>query len=274
MNKSVADSGRILITGGTTGLGFALVNQFLDEGYDVVATGRNLTKTPRCSTRFTFIKADFGDLKQTSGTLKKLCGDCRFDIVINNAGILGNPEFLFTDDGFENTFQVNFLSHLLINEIILNNTKPDTPLKIAAIVSPVYRIAEKELAIRYRSKDYKPFKAYSGSKLSLALMCSYLPVKYPGYNLRCIGYDPGVFRSEIFRMQKEWFRVLYRIAAPVMRDPVIIAREFYNIIRKDDLVNGMVYKSGKTKLFKSGIDKGAVDSFWKECNEIIERYLV
>lgn len=272
MNNSDTGSGKVLITGGTSGLGFALVNQFLDEGFDVVATGRNLTKTPRCNTRFTFIKTDFGDLKQTSRALKKVCADFRFDIVINNAGILGKPEFLLTDDGFEYTFQVNFLSHLLINEIILNDRAPDRPLKIAAVISPVYRIAEKELAIRYSSKDYKPFKAYSGSKLFLALMSSYLPLKYPNYNLRCMCYDPGVFRSDIFRMQKEWFRVLYRIAAPAMRDPVIIAREFYGIIRKEDLVNGMIYKSDKATLFQSGIDKGAVDSFWNECNEIIEKY--
>jgi retinol dehydrogenase 12 len=273
MNKSATGSGKVLITGGTSGLGFAIVNQFLDEGYDVVATGRNLTKTPSCSTRFTFIKTDFGDLKQTSRTLKKVCRDCRFDIVINNAGVLGKPEFLFTDDGFEYTFQVNFLAHLLINEIILNEIVPDRPLKIAAVISPVYRIADKELAIRYRSKEYKPFKAYSGSKLLLALMCSYLPLKYPNYNLRCICYDPGVFRSEIFRMQKEWFRVLYRIAAPVMRDPAIVAREFYHIIRKEDLVNGIIYKSDKRTLFQSGIDKAAVDSFWMESNEIIKQYL-
>jgi len=273
MNKSAKGSGKILITGGTSGLGFALVNQFLDKGYDVVATGRNLTKTPRQSNRFNFLKTDFSDLKQTSRVLKQVCGVHRFDIVVDNAGILGKPEFLFTDDGFEYTFQVNFLSHLLINQIILNNTEPDRPLKIAAVISPVYRIAEKELTIRYRSTEYKPFKAYAASKLFLVLMCSYLPIKYPNHSLRCIGFDPGVFRSEIFRMQKEWFRTLYRIAAPVMKDPVMIASEFYDIIRKEDLVNGMVYKSVRKKVFHPGIDKGAVDSFWKECNEIIEQYI-
>lgn len=273
MDKFPSLKGKILITGGTSGLGFELARVFLQKGYEVVATGRNKVSMPGYHDSFTFIVADFSDLAQTSFALKRLCETSRFDIVINNAGILSPPEFTPTADGLEYTFQVNFLSHLLVNEIILKNSLPGRPLKIAGIVSPVYRIAEKDLRIPVSDEGYRPLKAYSNSKFNLALMCSYLPVKYPSLDLTCIGFNPGVFRSNIFRMQKHWFRTMYRIAAPFMRNPERIAGRFYEVLSKPDLKNGAIYKSGKRTGVVPRIDGKAADIFLRECYKKIGQYL-
>ena len=273
MEKTPSPKGKILITGGTSGLGLGLARFFLQKGYEVVATGRNKVSMPGFHDSFTFIMADLSDLGQTSFALKRLCETSRFDIVINNAGILSPPEFTPTSDGLEYTFQVNFLSQLLVNQIILKNSLPGRPIKIAAIVSPVYRIAGKDLGIPVTEEGYRPLKAYSNSKLYLALMCSYLPVKYPSPDLTCIGFNPGVFRSNIFRMQKRWFRTMYRLAAPFMRNPERIAGRFYEVMSKADLINGAIYKSGKRPGVIPGIDSKAADVFMGECYKKIGQYL-
>ena len=273
MNDPVSDTRNILITGGTSGLGLCLVRFFLGKGYFVAATGRKNVKVQDPAGRFTFIKTDFSDMRQTSEAVRRICRDHEFDIVINNAGVLSPPGFMLTADGNEYTFQVNFLSHLMLNEIVLRNTPPDRPTKIAAIVSPVYRIAKKDLIICSSKADYTPLKAYSNSKLYLALMCAHLPRKHPSSDLKCIAFDPGVFSSGIYRMQKEWFRMLYRVAAPFMRSPEKVTGKFGEIIEKKDLVYGVVYKSGKKIKPVPGIENDRVDVFWQECYKMIEPYL-
>jgi NAD(P)-dependent dehydrogenase (short-subunit alcohol dehydrogenase family) len=273
MDRFPSLKGKILITGGTSGLGLGLVRFFLQKGYGVVATGRNMISMPEYIDRFTFIMADFSDLSQTSFAIKRLCETSRFDIVINNAGILSPPEFTRTADGLEYTFQVNFLSHLLVNEIILKNSPPGRPLIIAGVVSPVYRIAEKDLGIPVSDEGYRPLKAYSNSKFHLALMCSYLPVKYRSPDLTCIGFNPGVFRSNISRMQKQWFRIMYRLAAPFMRNPEKIAGRFYEVLSKADLISGAIYRSGKRTGVIPRIDGKAAEIFLQECYKKIGQYL-
>jgi NAD(P)-dependent dehydrogenase (short-subunit alcohol dehydrogenase family) len=273
MQKSPSDKGKILITGGTSGLGLALVRFFLKRGYTVVATGRKKVTVPEYENRLTFLMTDFSNLRQTSDAIKRICIGYDFDIVINNAGVLSPPGFMLTEDGNEYSFQVNFLSHLILNEIIIRNSEPGRTLKIAATVSLAYRIAENDLIIHKTGEDYRPLKAYSNSKLYLVLMCSWLPRKYHSLDLRCIGFDPGVFSSEIYRMQKEWFRSMYGVAAPFMRDPEKIACRFAEIIEREDLVNGAVYKTGKQAFRIPLKENRNLDLFWKECYELIEPYL-
>jgi NAD(P)-dependent dehydrogenase (short-subunit alcohol dehydrogenase family) len=273
LDRPASFPGKILITGGTSGLGFELVRLFLQKGYDVVATGRNEVSFPEYHDRFTFIMTDFSNLHQTSSALSRICETRRFDIVINNAGILSPPDFTLTDDGLEYTFQVNFLSHLLLNEIILKNNGTDKSVLFAIIVSPVYRIAEKDFRIQTSDEGYKPLRAYSNSKFYLTLMCSYLPLKYPALNLTCIGFDPGVFSSNIFRMQKNWFRLLYRVAAPFMSKPRKIARRFIKIIGNKDLINGAIYKSGKRIGVIPFTEVHGADIFWHECYKKIGAYM-
>lgn len=135
MTRSVSDIGKILITGGTSGLGLRLAKYFLEKGYDVVATGRKNITLTEYGEKFSLLRIDFSNMAQTSEAVKKICRNHRFDIVINNAGILSPPDFQLTGDGFEYTFQVNFLSHLMLSEIILTNSEPGRPLMIATTVS-------------------------------------------------------------------------------------------------------------------------------------------
>jgi NAD(P)-dependent dehydrogenase (short-subunit alcohol dehydrogenase family) len=264
---------KILITGGTSGLGLELAKCFLKKGYEVVATGRTNREVSDYGGRFTFCMTDFSDLTHTSDALKRICRDNRFDIIVNNAGVLSPPDLLITNDDQEYSFQVNFLSHLLVNEIIIRNNEHERQLKIASTVSLVYRFAENDLIFDKSEKDYRPLKAYSNSKLYLALMGPHLQRKYQSYNLGCIGFDPGVFSSDIYRMQKGWFRFLYKVAAPFMRNPVKVAASYADLIEREDLVNGAIYKTGRKKGSVPMKESQAIDTFWKSCYLMIEPFL-
>ncbi|MDQ1297160.1 MAG: retinol dehydrogenase 12, partial [Bacteroidota bacterium] len=257
------EGGQILITGGTSGLGLELVKIFLKEGYNVVAIGRSSIDLPGYERKLSFYAIDFSDLKKTALTIKDICLKHEFDYVVNNAGVLSPPDNTVTKDGLEYTFQVNFLAHLLINEIILRNQAINKSLKICAITSPVYRLAEKESSLLRRTQDYKPFQAYSESKYFLACMCKELYERYPDRKLFCFSFNPGIFNSGIYRMQNSLFRLLYRIAAPFMRDPEKVAEAIAAIMRETSFTKGTVYDIRKRTTSFQDFDPSFADAFWR-----------
>jgi NAD(P)-dependent dehydrogenase (short-subunit alcohol dehydrogenase family) len=273
MQRSFGQGKKILITGGTSGLGFQLVNHFLRYGYVVYATGRNQQNVLISNVNFHFIKVDFSDLREVSSVIKKLMETSpRFDIVINNAGVLSPPEYTPTRDGIEYSFQINFLSHLLINELIINKKYNSDPLIIVSVTSPVYKYVKPDFKLPDQT-SYRSFKIYAESKLYLLLIGYYLYNKYPGKNLKYIGYDPGTFSSDIYRMQKSWFRKMYRIASPFMRSPSKVARILFEIFQEQEMINGVVYK-GKNKFRNMNyVDNEAKKDFMTRCYTMIESYI-
>ncbi|MDX9812490.1 MAG: SDR family NAD(P)-dependent oxidoreductase [Bacteroidales bacterium] len=255
---------KVLVTGGTSGLGSELVRTLTARGCYVVATGRR--KGDFIHDNLRYVVVDFCDLRSVALAIEKIVGEeGGFDIVINNAGVLSPPEFIKTRDGFEYSFQVNFLAHLLVNEIILNKTDISRDILIVAVTSPVYRIVSRDLIVMTERDVYKPFRAYSLSKLYMALMCQYLPERFRNRNLTCIGFDPGVFSSGIYRMQNALFRLLYHIAAPFMKKPGMLAACLSEMIEYNSLRTGNVYDFRKKERSIPDVEYTVRDLFWKDC---------
>ena len=266
-------TGKVLVTGGTSGLGLSLVKLFLKYGYYVVAMGRQPLKLPGYEEKFKLFRIDFSDMDQVAIITKKICETCDFNFVINNAGILSPPDFTPTINGFEYTFQVNFLSHLLINEIILRKIKDDRLIKIATVTSPVYRLADTDLPAQSGVQGYRPLKVYMSSKLYLTLMCEFIPARHPGLKLQCFSFDPGTFSSGIYRMQKKWFRGMYRIASPFMRSPGKVAKTLIETLIKEEVENGMICDFRKRLRPVPVMDVNKKKAFMTACYDIIDPFL-
>jgi NAD(P)-dependent dehydrogenase (short-subunit alcohol dehydrogenase family) len=104
-----------LITGGTTGLGRAMAERFLDEGASVVITGRDVdlgaeaeaALAPHGAIRF--LRADAGDPDQARASVDEtvaLLGG--LDVLVNNAGIGVQAGVLDTPlDAYDRVMAVN-----------------------------------------------------------------------------------------------------------------------------------------------------------------------
>ena len=274
MDTDIHVEKKILITGGTSGLGLELVKYFLSEGYNVYATGRDPKSARYSNERFHFIEVDFSDLSRVSEEIHHLNElAVYFDIIINNAGILSPPVYTKTQNGFEYTFQVNFLSHLLLDEIILSNSKKTMLPLIVSVTSPVYSLIGKIPVINFNRSEYKAFKSYAFSKFSLVLMGMHLAEKYKEDHIRCFSFNPGTFSSGIYRMQNSWFRNLYRFASPFMRSPSKVAMTLAEIMQQKKIINGAVYRSKNSFKIMDYIDKEEIENFMTKCYDKIESYI-
>jgi len=104
-----------LITGGTTGLGRAMAERFLDEGASVVITGRDEALGAEAETSLAgrgairFLRADAGDPDQARASVDEtaaLLGG--LDILVNNAGIGVQAGVLDTPlDAYDRVMDVN-----------------------------------------------------------------------------------------------------------------------------------------------------------------------
>ncbi len=89
---SLLQDRRALITGGTTGLGFAIAERFLAEGAQVVITGRAVDlgrdAERELGPRARFVGADAADPRAVSSSVAAAVGHLGgLDVLVNNAGI-------------------------------------------------------------------------------------------------------------------------------------------------------------------------------------------
>ncbi|MEQ9230002.1 MAG: SDR family oxidoreductase [Cyclobacteriaceae bacterium] len=123
MNRPVA-----VITGGSSGIGRALVLKYAQEGYSVVFTGRNEERMKEVEERLEEMKATFSGFRLDAASLednRKLINETvelygKIDVLICNAGI--SMRALFEDADlavFEKVMDVNFRGTLFATKFAL-----------------------------------------------------------------------------------------------------------------------------------------------------------
>ncbi len=87
--SSVSNHKRALITGAAMGLGKAMADQLVDEGWQVVTVDRELIS----SGKTTHMVCDLSDHKAVDALLKQMTVGTRFDLVVMNAAISASGKF-------------------------------------------------------------------------------------------------------------------------------------------------------------------------------------
>ena len=117
---------RILITGGSSGIGLAIARKCIEEGATVVITGRNQDKLLKAAEKIgsPLLKTLVWDVSKVfEHELKYSEALClvgnQFDILVNNAGILTNEGFgTVTEEGWDKVYSTNSKGLFFLTQIV------------------------------------------------------------------------------------------------------------------------------------------------------------
>ena len=108
-----------IVTGASGGIGSGLVEGFLKEGYNVVATSLHASQSLTPSGSLVLLEGDVGKQETASNAANAAVG--RFgsiDVLVNNAGIFRTKPFTdFTTDDFNALISTNLFGFLYITQL-------------------------------------------------------------------------------------------------------------------------------------------------------------
>ena len=133
----------ILVTGANRGLGIEFVEQYLNEGNEVIATYRNenssmdLIEMGNERSNLKILQLDVSSNKSLNSFAENL-GDSPIDIFINNAGVYGPRNSSFGNVDEENwlhAIKVNAIAPILMTQLIIKNIRSGADKKLIYITS-------------------------------------------------------------------------------------------------------------------------------------------
>jgi NAD(P)-dependent dehydrogenase (short-subunit alcohol dehydrogenase family) len=134
-----------IITGASGGIGAGLVEGFLREGYNVVATSRDADRKLTASDSLVLLNGDIGKQQTAADAVEAAINNFRtIDVLVNNAGIfLKKPFTDFTSEDFDALISTNLLGFVYITQ---RTVKEMVKQKSGCVVSITAALADRPIA--------------------------------------------------------------------------------------------------------------------------------
>ena len=134
-----------IVTGASGGIGAGLVNGFLEEGYNVVATSRDADRKLTSSGSLVLLDGDIGKQQTAADAVEAAMNTFgTIDVLVNNAGIFLNKPFTdFTAEDFEALISTNLLGFFYITQ---RTVKEMLKQKSGCVVSITAALADRPIA--------------------------------------------------------------------------------------------------------------------------------
>jgi len=206
-NKEKVDAMKntVVITGATSGIGYAVCETLLGAGYPVIGVGRSeancgyaekslMERHPGAKLRF--IVADLMQQGQVLCAAREIESALAgfgggLHALINNAGCV-RSRYMTTQEGYEQQFALNHLAGFLLTQELLPIIKRDN----AAVIntsSTSHKMMKMNWGDPMYQKRYRPLYAYKQSKLCNMLFAHSLREM----GIRACGVHPGLVKTDI-----------------------------------------------------------------------------
>jgi NAD(P)-dependent dehydrogenase (short-subunit alcohol dehydrogenase family) len=187
----------IVITGASDGIGAAAARRLSREGANVVVVGRSETKTCSLATELgvDHFVADFADLSQVRALGQELRSRYpRIDVLANNAGGMQST-IRMTDDGYETTYQINYLAPFLLTTLLMDVLLDSRAAVINTSSSAQKLLGRVTIDDLEHTHHHRPSKAYALTKLLIILFTKELHRRYHDAGLSAVAFHPGYVDS-------------------------------------------------------------------------------
>ncbi|XP_043965249.1 dehydrogenase/reductase SDR family member on chromosome X [Gambusia affinis] len=281
--------GRVaIVTGGTRGMGFETARHLASLGMHVIIAGNEPEEGAAAVRRINeecnegkaeFIFVDLTSLKSVRHFVQKFRErSLPLHVLINNAGTMLVPERR-TEDGFEFHFSLNYLSHFLLTNMLLDLLKTSGRQgrcsRIINMASATHYAGEINLEDLNRKAVYSSHGAYSQSKLALVLFTYYLQEQLTsgGFSVTVNAVDPGMVDTALYdnlwtlaqMMKKPVASILFRTPAEGASISVYAAAAS----EMEGVGSCYLYNGQKTQSSDLSYDSELQAKLWKKSCELV-----
>lgn len=235
-------SGKVaVVTGGTRGIGFAIVKDFLDEGATVVLCGSKKETADRAVETLKARNPDYkvsgayptlSDYQSVKNAFNKIEEDFGgIDILVNNAGISDSTPFTsYTEDLFDKVVDLNLKAVYNCSRAVVDGMKAHghgVILNTSSMVS----ICGQPSGVSYPSTKF----AVNGFTLSLAR-------ELGPYGIRVNAVAPGITDTDMFKaVPKEYV------------EPLIKQIPLRRIGKPEDVANAFTFLASDKASYITGV---------------------
>ena len=173
-----------IVTGASGGIGAGLVAAFLKEGYNVVATSFNASRSLTASPSLVFVDGDIGKQETAAKVVESAINNFgAIDVLVNNAGIFRTRPFIdFTTEDFNALVSTNLLGFLYMTQFTV---KQMLKQKSGNVVSITAALADQPIAGENASVSMM-------TKGGLNTVTRSLAIEYAKEGIRFNAVAPGV----------------------------------------------------------------------------------
>jgi retinol dehydrogenase 12 len=253
-----------LITGATDGVGKMTALELAKKGFRVVIAARNGQKAEAVKQEIRAsgggdadsIVGDLASLRQVRDLAETFrARHQRLDVLVNNAGVF-LPRRTETEDGFETTYQINYLSHFLLTHLLLDELKKSEQGRIINLSSSVYAFGQFDPHNLQSEKKFSVLGTYAASKLFMLMFTEELAKRVADTRVTVNTVHPGIVRTHMMLAAPGAFRILSYLALPFSISPQKGARTSLYLATSPDVrrVSGHYFSKSKKTATKNKFD--------------------
>lgn len=219
----MTDTKKVVITGGNSGIGFALAQKLLAENYEVIITSRSGHVEGFTHPQLTVVQLEITDFDSIKAATEQICKlTDRIDILVNNAGIAPDVfEVIPAADLFVQTMNVNVTGLVFFAEALLTHI---------ADGGQVINVST-DMGLLSQAQPNGP--AYRMSKAAVNMYTKMLSQRLKERNIRVTAIHPGWVRTKLGGDQAPMDTASAASGICKVIDETVYTGEFSNIYTGD-----------------------------------------
>jgi NAD(P)-dependent dehydrogenase (short-subunit alcohol dehydrogenase family) len=277
----------VVITGATSGIGYATARKYASHGADLVLINRNEKRSAEICDELSrefqvncsYLIGDFSRLSDTHAIARQLAAlEKNIDVLIHNAGIYLTKK-RFTEDGMEAVFQTNYLSTFILNYTLLEKFRSQNHGRIIFVNSEAYRFAVSGLDfddLFWNKRRYSGLKSYGAAKLAQLLSMLVFDEYFQGTGVTINAMHPGNVKTNSGQNNGWLYKLFKALFIDPFARPIEIASEslyylgvssevenisgkFFNLTTMEEPAPPALDKNAARKLWKISMELGGLD---------------